>query len=506
MEQFYTLVTDIGKAKIANATALQKKLELSKIVLGDSNGSYYEPTENQNKLKNQVWKGEITDKFIDKENKNWIVVQTIIPSTIGGFTIREAGIVDSDGDLVVIAKYPETYKPKMSDGSTKDITINLILEVSNVENVTLKVDPTIIFATKEDIKNVEKQIRNINVPVQSINGKTGAVELKAADITTEKGTNLEELSSQYEDCVNKIGNIKDLKTTNKDNLVSALNEVFTSADNGKKSIYNSIVGKKVTPKSKDFKDLKSAIDNIKLGQGTAQPSHVLKNFTFTNDTGVVQEGNIPVMGSKEITPSTYVQELGKGYYNSIKIKPVNKDNIPNIFPNLKPENIADGVDIGGIVGTAPKIIKKSETFTLKDMKKNFTVEIKLPNKVEKEDGIPTYDDTSTYRLYVYLFAKTDNANYQFSNDVTFYHWGTNKHLMVESSNKDEKFTNFGNKSYHLDFKERTSYAVYDLAAYISFKLHKGYSIIEISLYNFPEKNEKIIEAKLNYNLEYIPHL
>ncbi|WP_242851941.1 phage tail protein, partial [Clostridium botulinum] len=161
----------------------------------------------------------------------------------------------------------------MSDGSTKDITINLILEVSNVENVTLKVDPTIIFATKEDIKNVEKQIRNINVPVQSINGKTGAVELKAADITTEKGTNLEELSSQYEDCVNKIGNIKDLKTTNKDNLVSALNEVFTSADNGKKSIYNSIVGKKVTPKSKDFKDLKSAIDNIKLGQGTAQPSH-----------------------------------------------------------------------------------------------------------------------------------------------------------------------------------------------------------------------------------------
>ncbi|MCD3211098.1 hypothetical protein G8T71_06980 [Clostridium botulinum C/D] len=199
MEQFYTLVTDIGKAKIANATALQKKLELSKIVLGDSNGSYYEPTENQNKLKNQVWKSEITDKFIDKENKNWIVVQTIIPSTIGGFTIREAGIVDSDGDLVVIAKYPETYKPKMSDGSTKDITINLILEVSNVENVTLKVDPTIIFATKEDIKNVQKQIRNINVPVQSVNGKTGAVELKAADITTERGTNLEELSSQYED-------------------------------------------------------------------------------------------------------------------------------------------------------------------------------------------------------------------------------------------------------------------------------------------------------------------
>ncbi len=158
MKQFYTLLTDIGKAKIANATALQKKLELSKVILGDSNGSYYEATEQQTCLKNKVWEGEITDKFIDKDNPNWIVVQTVIPSQIGGFTIREAGILDSEGDLVVVAKYPETYKPKFEDGSTKDIAINLILEVCNVENVTLKVDPAVIFATKKDIENIQKSL------------------------------------------------------------------------------------------------------------------------------------------------------------------------------------------------------------------------------------------------------------------------------------------------------------------------------------------------------------
>ncbi|WP_460299423.1 phage tail protein [Clostridium botulinum] len=158
MEQFYTLLTDIGKAKIANATALQKKLELSKIVLGDSNGSYYEPTESQTKLKNKVWEGEISNKSIDKDNPNWIIVQTIIPSQIGGFTIREAGILDSEEDLVVVCKYPETYKPKIEDGSTKDITINLILEVSNVDNVTLKVDPTISLVTKKDIENIKNDL------------------------------------------------------------------------------------------------------------------------------------------------------------------------------------------------------------------------------------------------------------------------------------------------------------------------------------------------------------
>ncbi|RXI55552.1 hypothetical protein DP124_01395 [Clostridium tetani] len=191
MEQFYTLITDIGKAKIANATALQKKLELSKIVLGDSNGTYYEPTESQLYLKNKVWEGEINDKFIDKNNPNWIVVQTIIPSTIGGFTIREAGIIDADGDLVIVAKYPETYKPKIEDGSTKDITINLVLEVSNVENVTLKVDPTVILATKKDIEVLENKIENIKVPVTSVNSKTGAIELKAEDINCNDGKSVE---------------------------------------------------------------------------------------------------------------------------------------------------------------------------------------------------------------------------------------------------------------------------------------------------------------------------
>ncbi|WP_242845692.1 BppU family phage baseplate upper protein, partial [Clostridium novyi] len=139
--------------------------------------------------------------------------------------------------------------------------------------------------------------------VKSVNSKTGDVILKAADIATEDGTSLEELNSQYDDCVNKIGNIKDLKTTNKDNLVESINELFTNVDNGKDSLYSAIIGKKITPRSKDFSDLTEAVKNIKLGQGTAQPSQVLKGATFTNDTGVVQEGNIPVIPFKQISPS-----------------------------------------------------------------------------------------------------------------------------------------------------------------------------------------------------------
>lgn len=162
MEQFYTLLTDIGKAKIANATALQTKVKFTKILVGDSNGSYYEPTETQTKLKNKVWEGGIGNISIDKDNPNWIILESVIPSSVGGFTIREIGIEDSEGDLVVVAKYPQTYKPKIQDGSTKDLIIKTILEVTNVDSITLKVDPTIVLTTKKDLidsqKNLEEKL------------------------------------------------------------------------------------------------------------------------------------------------------------------------------------------------------------------------------------------------------------------------------------------------------------------------------------------------------------
>lgn len=156
--KFYTIFTEIGKASVANAVATETKVSFDSIVLGDGNGSYYEPTESQTELKNEVWKGKVSSITIDSENPNWVVVESAIPGNIGGFTIREAGIVDDKGQLLVVAKYPETYKPKAEDGTIKDILIKLIVEVSNTECVSLKVDPTVILATKKDVDKAEKRL------------------------------------------------------------------------------------------------------------------------------------------------------------------------------------------------------------------------------------------------------------------------------------------------------------------------------------------------------------
>ncbi|WP_162472033.1 phage tail protein, partial [Clostridium ihumii] len=190
-EQFYTILTKLGKAKIANASALGTTLNLIKFKVGDSNGSYYNPMEDQQTLKNKVWEGPVSSITIDENNPNWIIIQAMIPGDIGGFMIREAGVFDSEDNLIAIGKYPETYKPLASEGSSKDLFIKMILEVSNTASVTLKIDPTVILATKKDIQILEQKIENIKVPVESVNSKTGAIELKAEDINCNDGKSIE---------------------------------------------------------------------------------------------------------------------------------------------------------------------------------------------------------------------------------------------------------------------------------------------------------------------------
>jgi phage-related tail fiber protein len=186
-EQFYTILTAVGKAKIANAAALGEKVNFTELALGDSNGSYYNPSEDQAALRNEVWRENIGNIAVDEENPNWIVAQTIIPGQVGGFMIREAGIFDDNGDLIAVGKYPETYKPTASAGSVKDLVIKMILEVSNTASVVLKVDPTVILATQKQVD-----------------------EAKAA-------------AKAYADT--KVGDLSTLTTAEKDNLVGAVNEM-----------------------------------------------------------------------------------------------------------------------------------------------------------------------------------------------------------------------------------------------------------------------------------------
>ncbi len=48
-----------------------------------------------------------------------------------------------------MANCPETYKPQLQEGSGRTQTIRMILVVTNTEAITLKIDPSVVLATRK---------------------------------------------------------------------------------------------------------------------------------------------------------------------------------------------------------------------------------------------------------------------------------------------------------------------------------------------------------------------
>ncbi|EJX2599107.1 phage tail protein, partial [Clostridioides difficile] len=151
----------------ANASVTGNKVGFVKIQLGDGGGSEYTPTESQTALKNVVWEGNIGNTTTDETAPNCIILESLIPSSVGGFMIREIGYLDDENNLIAISKYKECYKPSIEQGAVVDMKVKTVLIVSNVNNIELKIDPTIIFATLKDIQDLETKIGTVNTKIDT---------------------------------------------------------------------------------------------------------------------------------------------------------------------------------------------------------------------------------------------------------------------------------------------------------------------------------------------------
>ena len=156
MSTYFCILTAIGEAKLANATALGQTLEFSQMALGDGGGSMPIPSQSREALVNEVRRAPLNAVAIDEDNPNWIVCEQIVPAEVGGWTIRELGIIDADGDLVAVGNFPETYKPILAEGSGRTQTVRMVLQVSNSASVTLKIDPSVVLATREYVDDAKE--------------------------------------------------------------------------------------------------------------------------------------------------------------------------------------------------------------------------------------------------------------------------------------------------------------------------------------------------------------
>lgn len=147
--KFYTILTELGAAKLANATALGSTLELTHMAVGDGGGVTPTPTASQTALIREHRRALLNSLSVDPANTNQIIAELIIPENVGGWYIREVGLFDKDGILIAVSNCPDTYKPQLSEGSGRTQTVKMILIVSSTAAVTLKIDPSVVLATRK---------------------------------------------------------------------------------------------------------------------------------------------------------------------------------------------------------------------------------------------------------------------------------------------------------------------------------------------------------------------
>lgn len=148
-QKYYAIVTNLGAAKIANAAALGTKLNITQMAVGDGSGTLPTPNASQTKLVNEVRRAAINSLSVDEVNASQIIAEQIIPETEGGFWIREMGLFDADGTLIAVCNTPETYKPALQEGSGRTQTVRMILIVNSTNAITLKIDPSVVLATRK---------------------------------------------------------------------------------------------------------------------------------------------------------------------------------------------------------------------------------------------------------------------------------------------------------------------------------------------------------------------
>ncbi|EFQ6520465.1 phage tail protein [Campylobacter coli] len=296
--EYYTILTKIGIAKFIAARASGNGVNLksfklsSKVIL---------PSEEMQSLEEIVYEANINSKSVDENNPNYINLMCYVPSDIGGFEINAIGIYDEVGDLLAVGNLPCTYKPILKEGSAKELMIKIVMELSNAEEVILKLDPSVIMASRDYVDAIKIELE--------LKIETLKEELKALINTKEdKGVaaNLDKaLKTELTKLINKkenTGTAASLDAQLRDELIALINK--------KENIG---VAKQLVDalRSELTKEIKSFIPELRVEKRiiTAKYDYDRKK----RQTVLVSLSNIP----SEVNMSTYLSKCANSGFPEI---------------------------------------------------------------------------------------------------------------------------------------------------------------------------------------------
>jgi phage-related tail fiber protein len=149
MATFLAKLTQAGLVLYTAATQTGVPVQLTAMAVGDGGGNPTTPSAAQTTLVREVYRNNLSSLDTDPTDPTLLYAELLIPPNQGGWAIREVGLYTANGVLFAVANFPETYKPVVADGSTRDLVIKFGLKLSNASAITLVIDATIVGATRD---------------------------------------------------------------------------------------------------------------------------------------------------------------------------------------------------------------------------------------------------------------------------------------------------------------------------------------------------------------------
>lgn len=149
-----TIVTDIGKALIAKATAEGTTVKMKYFAVGDGAGQEYTPTGHETKLVKENWRANIGSILVNPKDNKELFIDTPVPEDVGGWWIREYGVFDDQGNLILIGTPNPFYKSKAEEGDILVVDFNLSLTLQNIASIEFSVDPK-AYVTHSHLENAD---------------------------------------------------------------------------------------------------------------------------------------------------------------------------------------------------------------------------------------------------------------------------------------------------------------------------------------------------------------
>lgn len=134
-EKYYSILTNRGKALEAESAASGKPVILKDFVIGDGNGQAVTPDPANTTLVHEVYRGAISSLAVSPEQDNQFIAQLVLPADIGGFTVREVGLLTASGELYAVGNCAAIEKPE----SGVSVRLQFRLAVNETADIELKV-------------------------------------------------------------------------------------------------------------------------------------------------------------------------------------------------------------------------------------------------------------------------------------------------------------------------------------------------------------------------------